>query len=75
MNNGYVLFCGQIAFERCISKRLYSCSDSHKDEVSKMKPGSILFIYNNQTDSLVGPFTAAEEGATRVETGTWRKHH
>ncbi len=72
MNTGYVLFCGQTGFSHCISKRLYACQDQHKDEVATIKRGSVLFIYNTETESLVGPFTAANEGASRVETGTWR---
>jgi hypothetical protein len=71
MNTGYVLFCGQVTFDQCLSKRLYSCSDQHKDEVATIKRGSVLFIYNTQTDLLVGPFTAANEGATHIERGTW----
>jgi hypothetical protein len=39
--------------------------------VETIKKGSVLFMYNPQNQSLVGPFTAASEGATRIETGTW----
>ena len=28
-------------------------------------------MYNLETRNLIGPFTAATEGATRIETGTW----
>ena len=28
-------------------------------------------MYNVDSDSLVGPFTAASQGAARIETGTW----
>ena len=28
-------------------------------------------MYNPETKTLVGPFTAAAEGATKIETGTW----
>jgi hypothetical protein len=72
MNTGYVLFCGQTTFLQCLSKRLYTCEDQHKNEVATIKRGSVLFIYNTQSDSLVGPFTAADEGASRIETGAWR---
>ncbi len=71
MYSGYVLFCGKTTFGQCLSKRLYTCADSHKDEVARIKRGSVLFIYNPETKALVGPFTAASEGATRIETGAW----
>ena len=71
MYSGYVLFCGKTTFGQCLSKRLYTCTDSYKDEVAGIKRGSVLFMYNVETKTLVGPFTAATQGATRIETGTW----
>ena len=71
MYSGYVLFCNKMTLGQCVSKRQYTCSDSHKDEVEAIKPGSILFMYDPDAKSLLGPFTAAEEGASRIETGAW----
>ncbi len=71
MYSGYVLFCSKTALGQCLSKRLYTCSDSFKNEVVTIKRGSVLFIFNPETRILVGPFTAASEGASRIETGTW----
>jgi hypothetical protein len=71
MYSGYVLFCGKTEFGKCLSKRLYTCADTHKDEVAEIKKGSTLFMYNPETMALVGPFTAANTGATRIETGAW----
>ena len=34
-------------------------------------PRVVIFMYNPENRNLVGPFTAATEGATRIETGTW----
>ena len=72
MYSGYVLFCSKATLGQCLSKRLYSCADTHTDEVAKIKRGSVLFLYDPLGKTLVGPLTAASEGATRVETGTWR---
>jgi hypothetical protein len=71
MYSGYLLFCGKTTFGECLSKRLYTCIDSYKDEVAGIKRGSVLFMYNVETKTLVGPFTAATQGATRIETGAW----
>jgi hypothetical protein len=71
MYSGYVLFCNKTTFGNCLSKRIYSCSDGRAKEVSGIRRGSVLFMYNPETRNLVGPFTAASEGATRIETGTW----
>ena len=71
MYSGYLLFCGKTTFGQCLSKRLYTCADNFKDEISGIKSGSVLFMYNPETQTLVGPFTAASEGAKRIETGAW----
>jgi hypothetical protein len=71
MYSGYVLYCNKTALGQCVSKRQYTCSDSRKDEVSTIKKGSVLFMYDSIAKTLIGPFTAAKEGATRIETGTW----
>ncbi len=39
--------------------------------MATIKRGSVLFMYNSENQTLVGPFTAASEGATRIETGAW----
>jgi hypothetical protein len=71
MYSGYVLFCGKTEFAKCLNKRLYTCADSNQAEVAAIKQGSVLFMYNPETRALVGPFTAASEGAARIETGAW----
>ena len=71
MYSGYVLFCNKTTLGQCVSKRQYTCTDSHKSEVETIKKGSILFIYDSASKSLVGPFTAATESASRIETGAW----
>ncbi|MCW4009120.1 MAG: hypothetical protein NWF05_00665 [Candidatus Bathyarchaeota archaeon] len=57
---------------QCVSKRLFTCADSKKEAVSTIKRGAVLFMYNPENRTLVGPFTAASEGAKRIETGAWR---
>jgi hypothetical protein len=72
MNTGYVFFCGESAIAACLSKRAYTCAANQKNEAAAIKRGTILFFYNTEIDSLLGPFTAASEGAQTMETGTWR---
>ncbi|MCW4018189.1 MAG: hypothetical protein NWF00_05870 [Candidatus Bathyarchaeota archaeon] len=72
MYSGYVLLCDKTTFGQCVSRRLYTCSDKNKGEAETIRRGAVLFMYDPQTKTLVGPFTAASEGATRIETGTWR---
>jgi hypothetical protein len=71
MYSGYVLFCNKMTLGQCVSKRQFTFSDNHQGEVEAIKQGSILFMYNPEAKSLIGPFSAAEEGAARIETGAW----
>jgi hypothetical protein len=71
MYSGYVLFCGKTTVGNCLAKKLYTCSEANKGEVATIKKGSVLFMYNTESRTLVGPFTAASQGATRIETGAW----
>lgn len=72
MYSGFVLFCEKSSFGQCVSRRLYKCSDTYKGKPEIIKRGSVLFMYDPQSKTLVGPFTAASEGATKIETGAWR---
>jgi hypothetical protein len=71
MNSGYVLFCGKTAFAQCLSRKLFTCAGEAAEDIKPIRKGSVLFIYNTDTKNLVGPFTAASEGAQRIETGAW----
>ncbi len=72
MYSGFVLFCNKTTLRQCLSRRLYTCADSHTEDLREVKRGSVLFLYDSDTKNLVGPFTAADEGASRIETGAWR---
>ena len=37
----------------------------------KIKEGSILFLYNIDDKSLLGPFTALTEGGDELDAGAW----
>ena len=71
MNSGYILFCGKASFAQCMSRRLFTCAGNHAEEVKTVPQGAVLFMYNEDSKTLVGPFTAASEGASRIETGAW----
>jgi Development and cell death domain len=71
MYSGYVLFCSNTTVGACLNKKLYTCAETKKDEVANIQKGSVLFLYNSETRTLVGPFTAASGGAERIETGAW----
>jgi hypothetical protein len=71
MYSGYILFCNKTTIGQCLAKKLYTCADSHENEVVNIPRGAVLFMYNSENRTLIGPFTAASPGAARIETGTW----
>ena len=50
---------------------MYTCADKESVPTAKVKVGSVIFLYNNEAGTLLGPFTALSEGAETVDTGAW----
>jgi hypothetical protein len=71
MYSGYLFFCNKSSLAQCISRRTFTCTDQHKDHIQKIKRGTVLFMYNIDTEALVGPFTSVTEDAQQIEPGTW----
>jgi hypothetical protein len=71
MYSGYVLFCNKTSQEQCLRKKLYTCADKKTMPTAKVKIGSVIFLYNIDTKSLLGPFTALSEGGRTLDSGAW----
>jgi Development and cell death domain len=71
MYSGFVLFCSNATQEQCLRQKQYTCADKKRTPTAKIKAGSIIFLYNTDDMSLLGPFTALSEGGGTVDTGAW----
>ena len=71
MYSGYVLLCTNASQEQCLRRKLYTCTDKKNVPKEEIKAGSVIFLYNIDDKSLLGPFTALSEGAGTVDTGAW----
>ncbi len=71
MYSGFVLFCSKVSQEECLRQKQYTCADNRAAPVGKIRVGSVIFLYNVDDKSLVGPFTALSEGGGEVDTGAW----
>ena len=67
---GYVFSCSQETQEQCLRRKKYMCTDGKSIPSEKIDEGSVIFIFNSQLGTLLGPFTASE-GGTTLETGAW----
>jgi Development and cell death domain len=71
MYAGFVLFCDKMSQEQCLREKKYVCVDKKAAPDSKIKVGAVLFLYNVDDKSLLGPFTALSEGGETVDSGAW----
>jgi hypothetical protein len=70
MYEGYVFFCNTASRQQCLSRKLYSCADKESKPLEEMKAGTIIFLYNPDDESLLGPFTVLQEG-DELDAGAW----
>ena len=71
MYDGYVFFCNNLSRQQCLSTKRYTCTDEQNKPPEKIKEGSVIFLYNWEDKTLLGPFTALSEGAEELDAGTW----
>jgi Development and cell death domain len=71
MYSGFVLFCNNVTQEECLRQKQYSCAGRETVPTVKIKVGAVIFLYNVDDKSLLGPFTALSEGGGKVDTGAW----
>ncbi len=71
MYDGYVFFCNKTSAQQCVSTKHYTCADKKNMPAEPVKEGSVIFLYNVDDKSLLGPFTALTEGGDELDAGTW----
>ena len=70
MYDGYVFFCNKTSRQQCLSNKRYTCADEKTKPAEEIKAGSVIFLYNVDDKSLLGPFTALMEGE-ELDAGAW----
>jgi len=70
MYDGYVIICNKESQQECLSKKHYTCAGKESAIVEDMKTNSIVFLYNTDDKSLLGPFTVLPEGDD-LDAGAW----
>ncbi len=72
MYDGYVFLCNKTSQQQCLSTKRYTCTDEQSKPAEPIKEGSVIFLYNVDEKTLLGPFTALTEGGDELDAGTWR---
>jgi len=70
---GHVFLCDADALKDCVKRRLFTCSGDNVQVVREMEVGSIVFLLNMVSNTLVGPFTAAGHSRIGLKPGGWRE--
>ncbi len=54
----------------CMRNKRFSCSGKQVKAYKELEMNTIIFLFNNETDTLLGPFTVVQ-GPEDLEKGTW----
>ena len=71
MYDGYIFFCDKKSLQECLSRKHFTCVDQKTKPSEPIKEGSLVFLYNTEKKSLLGPFTALTEGGNELDAGAW----
>lgn len=69
MYDGYVFFCDKSSLEQCLSQKRYMCAEKQA-KPEELEEGAVVFLYNAEEKTLLGPFTTLSEG-DELDAGTW----
>lgn len=70
MYDGYVFYCNKAGEQHCLSTRHFACTEKNKPR-ELVKEGSVIFLYNTDENTVLGPFTALNEGGEELDAGAW----
>jgi len=68
--SGYLLQCNNASLKECYQKKLFSCPMDANVIAQRIGTGSILFLYNPHSRTLIGPFTVTNMEMD-LEPGSW----
>jgi hypothetical protein len=70
MYAGYVFFCNSASLKECLKQKRLSCR-GEKGINQEIGVDSVVFLFNKDSNTLVGPFTAESSARVDLEPGTW----
>ena len=70
MQTGYVFLCNRVVMSECARNRRFSCSGKQIEVAQELKPNTVIFLFNGETGTVLGPFTVAQGPEDWVK-GAW----
>ena len=71
MYEGHVFLCDAGSVKDCMKRKRFTCSGEKVEIVSRMDVGSIVFLFNMDSNTLVGPFSVSGSSETDLQPGAW----
>jgi len=73
MYEGHVFLCDDSSVRDCLKRKSFTCTGEKVQFVNKMEVGSLVFLHNMDSNTLVGPFTVTGSSRVSTEPGGWRE--
>lgn len=70
---GHVFLCSRDSIKDCMKRRLFTCSGEKVQVVREIETGSFVFLFNLDSNTIVGPFTATGSTGSGLEPGGWKE--
>ena len=70
MQTGYVFLCNTDSMTECMRSKRFGCSSGQGKTAQDLDFNTVIFLYNVETGTLLGPFSVAEEPED-LEKGAW----
>jgi hypothetical protein len=71
MYEGHVFLCDAGSVKDCMKRRRFTCTGENVQNVNEMDVGSIVFLLNTDSNTLVGPFTVSGSSDISLKPGAW----
>lgn len=71
MYDGYVFYCNGTTQRQCVSSKKYTCQENSVKPTEPAREGAVIFLYNTEVNTLLGPFTALTKGGGELDSGAW----
>lgn len=68
----FIMLCLKATQQECIDRQLFAEVERTFDLIKGLKPGDIGFLFNMDTNTLIGPFEAISEPGYNLEPTAWK---
>lgn len=64
---GHIFVCTKKSENECLQKMIFATNKIYENKVFRVKKGDILFLFNIDTNKILGPFIAETDGGENLE--------